>query len=84
MDRRTVVTRHELARAIAVWLTVMPKHIWKDLENYYLLAEQKRQEARPQVEEAVADHLAARFERAKWEVSYEKPLSAFEAAAAHD
>ena len=80
MDRRIIVTAAELTAAMTVWLRVMPKRIWRELEQYHLAAKEKRQGEKPDVEKAVSEHLANHFERANWQVSYEKPLTPFEAA----
>ena len=75
MDKRIAVTRSELARAIGVWLRVMPKPIWRALERYQVAALEKRQNAdeAPQVHAAVAEHIAGHFERANWEITRPEP-----------
>jgi hypothetical protein len=75
MDKRIAVTPAELARAIRVWLRVMPKHIWRALEKYQLAALDKRHnhDEEPQVHAAVADHIAGHFERAGWEITRAEP-----------
>jgi hypothetical protein len=73
MSEPIVVTREKLATAMTVWLRVMPKRIWRELEKHNLLALQKRQGNRPDVERAVAEHLAEQFSVAKWEVNHAEP-----------
>lgn len=75
MDKRIAVTSAELARAIRVWLRVMPKHIWRALEKYQLAALEKRQDhdEEPQVHGAVADHIADHFRKANWEITRPEP-----------
>ena len=41
MDRRIIVTAAELTAAMTVWLRVMPKRIWRELEQYHLAAKEK-------------------------------------------
>ena len=75
MADRITVTPAELARAIRVWLRVMPKHIWRALERYQIAALDKRQapDEAPPVHAAVAEHIAEHFERANWEISRPTP-----------
>ena len=75
MAERITVTPAELARAIRVWLRVMPRHIWRALERYELAAKEKRHDPdeEPQVHAAVADHVVAHFERANWEITRPEP-----------
>lgn len=75
MEPRITVTAAELARAIRVWLRVMPKPIWRALEKYQLAALEKRQDPdrEPQVHGAVADHIAEHFRRANWEITRPEP-----------
>lgn len=75
MDKRITVTPAELARAIRVWLRVMPRHIWRALEKYQIAALEKRQDPdeEPPVHRAVADHIVDHFERANWEVTRPEP-----------
>ena len=75
MDKRIAVTPAELARAIRVWLRVMPKHIWRALEKYQVAALEKRHDPdeAPQVHGAVADHIADHFERANWQITRPEP-----------
>ncbi|HYJ81502.1 MAG TPA: hypothetical protein VEW26_01485 [Allosphingosinicella sp.] len=75
MDKRIAVTSAELARAIRVWLRVMPKPIWRALEKYQLAALEKRQDpdGEPQVHGAVADHIAEHLRRANWEITRPEP-----------
>lgn len=77
MDKRIAVTPAELARALRVWLRIMPKHVWRALEKYQVAAAQKRQDLdeAPQVHAAVADHIVGQFERARWDVSRPEPPS---------
>ncbi len=70
MRRRITVSREELAKAITVWLRVMPRRLRADLESYYLAAQQKRQGPKPDVEADVAAQIADHFERAEWEITY--------------
>jgi hypothetical protein len=75
MDTRITVTPAELARAIRVWLRVMPKPVWRALERYQVAALDKRTdpEGEPQVHAAVAEHIAGHFERAHWEITRPEP-----------
>jgi hypothetical protein len=75
MDKRIAVTPSELARAIGVWLRVMPKHIWRALEKYQIASLEKRQnpDEAPPVHAAVAEHIADHFERARWEITRPEP-----------
>jgi hypothetical protein len=75
MDKRIAVTPSELARAIGVWLRVMPKPVWRALEKYELAALEKRQDPdeAPRVHAAVADHIAAHLQRANWEITRPEP-----------
>lgn len=75
MDKRIAVTPAELARAIRVWLRVMPRPVWRALERYQLAALEKRQnpEEEPAVHGAVADHIATHFEKANWQISRPEP-----------
>ena len=75
MDKRIAVTPAELGRAIRVWLRVMPKHIWRALEKHQVAALEKRHnpDEAPSVHAAVADHIVAQFERARWDVSRPEP-----------
>jgi hypothetical protein len=75
MDKRIPVTPAELARAIRVWLRIMPKPIWRALEKYQLAALDKRQDPdeAPQVHGAVANHIVDQFERARWDVTRPEP-----------
>lgn len=78
------MTRGELATAIGIWLKVMPKRIWRELEKHNLLALEKRQGPRPEVEKAVAERLAGEFERRGWDVSREARGNMFSGMGAHD
>lgn len=75
MDKRIAVTSAELARAIRVWLRIMPKPVWRALEKYQLAALEKRHnpDEAPQVHAAVADHIVDQLVRAHWEVSRPEP-----------
>ncbi|HYI41624.1 MAG TPA: hypothetical protein VE053_15050 [Allosphingosinicella sp.] len=75
MNTRIAVTSAELARAIRVWLRVMPKPIWRALEKYQLATLEKRQDhdSEPQVHGAVADHIAEHLRRANWEITRPEP-----------
>ena len=73
MSKRIAVTVEDLAKAMTVWLRVMPKRIWQELESHHLLARSKRQGTKPDVQRAVAEHLAGQFERVRWEVSRDQP-----------
>lgn len=77
MDKRIPVTAAELGRAIRVWLRVMPKHIWRALEKYQIAAldKRQRQDEEPPVHGAVADHIVAQLERARWAVTRPEPPS---------
>jgi hypothetical protein len=77
MPGRITVARDKLAAALTVWLKTMPKHVWRELEKHNLLALEKRQGARPEIERQVAEHIAAKFEQVSWEVSHEEPLGPF-------
>ena len=70
MDGRINVSPRELATAMTVWLRVMPTRIWRAYENYQLARQQKRHVEDPEVERAVAEYLAGKFDQAGWEVSY--------------
>lgn len=70
---RITVTAAQLATAMTVWLRVMPKRIWRELEAHHLVAKQKRQGPKPDAERAVAEHLVEQFERANWEVTHPEP-----------
>ncbi len=56
--KRIAVTPEQLAASLIVWLRVMPKYVWREFEKYQLAAREKRQGDRPDVERAVAEHLA--------------------------
>jgi hypothetical protein len=75
MDKRIAVSPAELARAIRVWLKVMPRHVWRALERYQIAALDKRHdpEEEPAVHAAVADHIVGQLERARWAVSRPEP-----------
>lgn len=75
MDTRIAVTSAEIARAIRVWLRVMPKHVWRALEKYQLASLEKRQnpDEEPPVHGAVADHIADHFQKANWEITRPEP-----------
>lgn len=75
MEPRIAVTPAELARAIRVWLRVMPRTVWRALEKYQLEALEKRHDPdqAPQVHGAVADHIADHFRRANWEITRPEP-----------
>ncbi|HEX8223337.1 MAG TPA: hypothetical protein VF605_05930 [Allosphingosinicella sp.] len=75
MDTRIAVTPAELARAIRVWLRVMPKPVWRALEKYQVAALEKRHnpDEAPQVHAAVADHIVDQLVRARWDVSGPEP-----------
>ncbi len=73
MEKRITVATAELATAMTVWLRVMPKRIWRELEVHHLAAKEKRQGERPDAERAVAEHLAKQFERADWQVTHPEP-----------
>ena len=75
MEPRIAVTPSELARAIRVWLRVMPKHVWRALEKYQLAALEKRHhpDEEPQVHGALADHIADHFRKANWEITRPEP-----------
>jgi hypothetical protein len=72
MDGRITVTPRELATAMTVWLRVMPTRIWRAYENYQMARQQKRHVENPEVERAVAEYLAGKFDQAGWEVSHEE------------
>lgn len=67
------VTPAELEHAIAVWLKVMPKHLWRDYERM-LQIDPKRlnQEDRVDPRQVLAAYLCGEFERANWSTSYVK------------
>lgn len=75
MDKRIAVTPAELARAVAVWLRVMPKHIWRAFERHQLDSLEKRHDCdrAPNVHATVAEHIAGHFERAEWEITRPEP-----------
>jgi hypothetical protein len=73
MDKRIRVTREALVSALRVWLRVMPKRIWRELEKHQIAALDKRQGDEPPVRTAVAEHLADKFEQASWEVTHPEP-----------
>ena len=75
MDKRIAVTPAELGRAIRVWLRVMPRHIWTALRKYETeaLAKRHNPDEAPQVHAAVADHIVAQLERARWTVTRPEP-----------
>jgi hypothetical protein len=75
MDKRIAVTPAELAKAVAVWLRVMPRHVWRAFEKYQLASLDKRQmpDEAPKVHAAVAEHIAGHFERADWEITRPEP-----------
>lgn len=68
-DSRTIVTKAQLASAIAVYLTVMPKRIWREFEKFKLAELERRQGERPKVEREVAEHIAQKLAEADWQVS---------------
>ena len=72
MPDRINVSPRELAAAMKVWLRVMPTRIWRQLEAFHLAAEKKRQGERPDVEGAVAEYLAGKFDQAGWDVSHDE------------
>jgi hypothetical protein len=73
--RRISVTAEQLASAILVWLRVAPQRLWLKNETYERLKAEKRQrpEDVPDPKKDLAAYLAARFEVAKWEITYEEP-----------
>ncbi len=75
MDKRIAVTPAELGRAIRVWLRVMPKPVWRALQQYELAALDKRHnpDEAPKVHAAVADHIVGQLERARWHVTRPEP-----------
>ena len=75
MDKRIAVSPAELARAMKVWLRIMPKAVWRALEKHQIAALEKRQDPdeEPRVHAALADHIVGQFERARWEVSRPEP-----------
>lgn len=70
---RLPVTPEELARAIEVWLAVMPRTIWRELEVYYEAQKAKRGDSKPDVGKAVAAHIVGHFHMAKWEITRPEP-----------
>jgi len=78
MDQpRVTVTPEALADALTVWLRIMPKSLWSDLEAYHIAAQQKRQGERPMIERAVAEYLTDQFHRAKWEATHPEAVNVF-------
>lgn len=69
MDKRIAISFEELATAMTIWLRVMPKRIWQELETHHLLANQKRQGPKPDPRRDVAEYLAGQFARMRWHVS---------------
>ena len=59
---------------MTVWLRVMPTRIWRAYENYQLARQHKRHVENPEVERAVAEYIAGKFDQANWEVSYPEPV----------
>jgi hypothetical protein len=77
MSIRLPVTPSELAKALLVWLRIMPRRVWRELESYEAAARDKRHdpERRPDVQAAIAEHIAGQIERANWEVTRPEPHS---------
>lgn len=73
--KRITVTQDELARAILVWLRVMPKRVWRKYEAYERLVAQKRHtiEDEPQAREEIASYVTEKFQQAGWEITYPEP-----------
>ena len=73
--KRIIVTQEELARAILVWLRVMPKRVWRKYEAYERLVAAKRHSVddEPQAREEIADYVAEKFRQAGWEITYAEP-----------
>jgi hypothetical protein len=73
--KRITVSQEELARAILVWLRVMPKRVWRKYEAYERLAAAKRHriEDEPQAREEIAAYVAEKFRQAGWEITYAEP-----------
>lgn len=71
MSSRIPVTPVELAKAILVWLRVMPKRVWRDLEAYERAAKEKRHdpESKPDPEAAIAAHIVHHMQAAEWTVT---------------
>jgi hypothetical protein len=68
MDRIRV-TPEELTTAAEVWLTVMPRFVWKELEAFYLTDDPRKRGSKPDARIAVAAHIVEHFKMAKWEVT---------------
>ena len=73
--KRIIVTQEELARAVLVWLRVMPKRVWRRYEAYERLVAAKRHtiEDEPRAREEVADFVAEKVRQAGWEITYPEP-----------
>jgi hypothetical protein len=69
---RVVVTQEDLRRALLVWLTVMPKYVWRRYEAYERKVAEKRQDEddEPKAREAIAEYLAGKFAQASWDVTH--------------
>ena len=67
------VTSEELASAVEVWLTVMPQHVWRDLEAYYEATKVKRGGNKPDARKTLAAHIVEHFRMAKWEITGPEP-----------
>lgn len=77
-DSRITVTQAELQRAIAIWITTAPKRIWRDYWAHSETIGKWSAGADPShrfdPRQAMAEFLAQQFERAKWEITYNKPV----------
>ena len=73
--KRVVVTPEKLNTAIAIWLRVAPRHVWRKYEAYERLMADKRHnpEDAPDAQKALADYLTGRFTQAKWEITHPEP-----------
>jgi hypothetical protein len=82
MDRpRVVVSPEEFEAALVVWLRTLPAHVWARYAKFEKLRLEKRdrEEDRVDPRDDIARHLAGKLAQANWEVSYDKPMTAFEA-----
>lgn len=75
LEGRVPVRPEELERAIAVWLMVMPRHLWAPFEKM-LTIDRRRLNAEDRVEprDVLAAWIARKFVEAKWEASYIEPV----------
>jgi hypothetical protein len=69
-EPRILIHPEELEKAILIWLGVMPKRIWREVEAWELKKATKRfsREDDPGVYRHVAAYLAGKVAQAQWDV----------------